>query len=107
MATRRQEDEASDIVKALDEYVRLAAGIPQVASSVHVPGPERDLFTYIDDRDEAVLDRLNSIEDRLFELFDDVMFDFHVFYLQGRPVEVMAPSTGRVMFSRGNDADAR
>ena len=105
MATERKETTTQkELEKGLREYTRLASLIPAVAAVVVVPGPERDLFTYIDDRNEEAIEQLLDAEDKLFELFDDVLFDFHLVYLEGRPLRQMAPTSRKVVYSRAADA---
>src|SRR3954447_7506962 len=105
MATERQErNPAKTLEKGLKEYMRIVSAIPSVAAIVVVPGPERDLFTYIDERDEGVLDQIADVEDELFRAYDEVLFDFHVIYLQGRPLKEMAPTSGKQIYLRSLDA---
>jgi hypothetical protein len=75
--------------------------VPEVAGVVLVPGPDRDLFTYIDDRDWDVCNKLMDVEDVLFEMFDDLLFDFHIRYLNGRTLEESIPSSAEIVYRRG------
>ena len=46
-------------------------------------------------------EKLMDIEDELFAAFDDQLFDFHVWYLEGRPLEDELPRNCRVIYQRG------
>lgn len=96
----RQTKEQLRLEAALREYATRVQGIPSVAEVAWVPSPEKDLFTYIDKRDLEVMDRLMDIEDELFDLFEDEMFDFHVRYLEGRSLEETRPSSAEVIYRR-------
>jgi hypothetical protein len=95
---RNEDDEKREI--ALKEYTENASQLPKVVCVALVPGPERDLFVYIDDRDLDVIDRLFDFEDVLYEQLGDDMFDVHIRYLEGRPIEQSRPSSVRVVYQR-------
>jgi hypothetical protein len=94
-------DEKARLNAALQEYASRMPDVPQVAGVALAPGPERDLFTYIDERDWDVCYRLMDVEDVLFEMFDDVLFDFHIRYLEGRSLEEAKPSSAEVIYRGG------
>ena len=94
-------DEKERLKIALQEYASRMPEVPEVAGVVVVPGPERDLFTYIDERDWDVCYKLMDVEDVLFEMFDDVLFDFHIRYLEGRSVDEAMPASAEVIYRRG------
>ena len=99
MANARRFSEDPRIATGLKEYTSRVYSIPEVAGVVLVPGPERDLFIYIDDRDWDVMDKLIDIEDTLFEMFDDLLFDVHIRYLSGRSFDESKPH-GEVVYKR-------
>jgi len=99
---RIEDDELRRLDEAMERYAAQARKIPGVAAVVVVPGEERDLSTFIDKRDEEVMDRLMDVEDDLFATFNDELFDFHVWYLEGRPLEQELPHNGRVIYRRGD-----
>jgi len=86
---------------ALRQYAEGAKLLPKVACVALVPGPERDLFVYIDERDLDVVDRLFDIEDLMFEQLGEDMFDVHIRYLEGRPIEQTRPRSEKVVYQRG------
>ena len=100
-APRFEDSELQKLNAAMERYADEARKIPSVAAVVVVPGEERDLSTYIDKRDWDVSDKLMDIEDELFAAFDDQLFDFHVWYLEGRPLEDELPRNCRVIYRRG------
>ena len=85
---------------ALRQYAESAGLLSKVACVALVPGPERDLFVYIDERDLDVMDRLFDIEDVLYEQLGEDMFDVHIRYLEGRPIEQTRPSSAKVVYQR-------
>jgi hypothetical protein len=103
MANVRKSDDSElrKLDQAMELYASKARSIPGVAAVVVVPGEERDLSTYIDKRDWDVSEKLMDIEDELFAAFDDQLFDFHVWYLEGRPLEDELPRNCRVIYRRG------
>ena len=100
-APRSEDSELQKLNAAMERYADEARKIPSVAAVVVVPGEERDLSTYIDKRDWDVSEKLMDIEDELFAAFDDQLFDFHVWYLEGRPLEDELPRNCRVIYQRG------
>jgi hypothetical protein len=100
-AWKADDAELRKLEEAMEIYAAKARDIPSVAAVAVVPGEERDLSTYIDERDWDVSDKLMDIEDELFAKFDDVLFDFHVWYLSGQSVEDMLPSNAKVLYRRG------
>ena len=103
MANVRKSDDSElrRLDQAMELYAAKARSIPSVAAVIVVPGEERDLSTYIDKRDWDVSEKLMDIEDELFAAFDDQLFDFHVWYLEGRPLEDELPRNCRVIYRRG------
>ena len=97
---RKAEDERGRIETGLREYASRVYSIPEVAGVALAPGPERDLFIYIDERDWDVCDKLMDIEDTLYEMFDDILFDVHIRYLSGRTFEDSKPSSAEVIYRR-------
>ena len=85
---------------ALRQYAESAGLLPKVACVALVPGPERDLFVYIDERDLEVIDRLFDIEDLLYAELGEDMFDVHIRYLDGRPIEHTRPPSAKVVYQR-------
>jgi hypothetical protein len=103
MAVRRIVDsELQRLEAAMELYATKARVIPSVAAVVIVPGEERDLSTFIDERDEDVMNRLMDVEDELFAQFNDELFDFHVWYLDGRQLDKELPRNSRVIYRRDN-----
>ena len=104
MANVRKSDDSElrRLEQAIELYAAKARSIPSVAAVIVVPGEERDLSTFIDKRDEEVMDRLMDVEDDLFAEFDDELFDFHVWYLEGRPLDEELPRNCRVIYRRGD-----
>jgi DNA-binding Lrp family transcriptional regulator len=92
--------EEQRVEAALREYAARVERLPSVAAVVLVPGPERDLFTYIDARDLDVVDNLMDVEDAIFDLFDEDMFDVHIRYLEGRSLDETRPSTSQMVYQR-------
>jgi hypothetical protein len=72
--------------------------LPQVVCIAYVPGPERDVFVYIDKNDRDVMDQLFDIEETLFEMYDDQLFDFHIRFLEGQ--DLRTPTSSRLVYSR-------
>jgi len=103
MANARKLDnsESQRLDEAMELYAAKAQKIPSVAAVVVVPGEEKDLSTFIDKRDWDVSDKLMDIEDELFATFDDQLFDFHVWYLEGRSLDDELPHNCRVIYRRG------
>src|SRR5690349_11768401 len=99
MANAQKLGEDPRVAVGLKEYASRVHSIPEVAGVILIPGPERDLFIYIDDRDWDVMDKLIDIEDTLFEMFDDLIFDVHIRYLSGRSFEEAKPP-GEVIYQR-------
>ena len=97
---RKADSEGERLEIGLREYVSRMNSIPEVAGVALAPGPERDLFTYIDERDWDVCDKLMDVEDALYEMFDDVLFDFHIRYLSGRTFDESKPSSAEVVYRR-------
>lgn len=97
---RKSEGEDSRVAEGLREYASRVYSIAEVAGVALAPGPERDLFTYIDERDWDVCDKLMDIEDVLYEMFDDLLFDVHIRYLDGRTFEDSKPSSAEVVYRR-------
>src|SRR5947208_3221029 len=97
---RKHDDEGERLETGLREYASRMYSIPAVAGVALAPGPERDLFTYIDERDWGVCDKLMDVEDVLFEMFDDVLFDFHIRYLSGRTFDESKPTSAEVVYRR-------
>lgn len=97
---RKADSEAERLKTGLQEYASRMYSIPEVAGVALAPGPERDLFTYIDERDWDVCDKLMDVEDTLYEMFDDVLFDFHIRYLSGRTFDESKPSSAEVVYRR-------
>lgn len=103
MASQIWSDEEERRIEAgLGEYVKLASQIGAVVGVEYADGRDRDLFTFIDTRDEDVLEQILDIEDHLFEMFDDVLFDFHVRYLEGRPL--VPASRSEMLYRRDQNA---
>jgi hypothetical protein len=99
MANAHKAENDPRIATGLHEYASRVYSIPEVAGVVLVPGPERDLFIYIDDRDWDVMDKLIDIEDTLYEMFDDLVFDVHIRYLSGCTFDESKPA-GEVVYRR-------
>ena len=97
---RKADSEAERLKTGLQEYASRMYSIPEVAGVALAPGPERDLFTYIDERDWDVCDKLMDVEDALYEMFDDVLFDFHVRYLSGRTFDQSKLTSAEVVYRR-------
>jgi hypothetical protein len=103
MASQIWSDEEQGRIEAgLGEYIKLASQIGAVAGVEYADGRDRDLFTFIDARDEDVMEQILDIEDHLFEMFNDVLFDFHIRYLEGRPL--IPASRSQMLYRRGQDA---
>lgn len=101
-SARKAQPSAEDAHReaALKQYAESASLLPKVACVALVPGPERDLFVYIDERDLDVIDRLFDIEDVMWEQLGEDMFDVHIRYLEGRPIQLTRPSSAKVVYER-------
>jgi hypothetical protein len=98
---RIDDSELERLNAAMEQYAEKARHISSVAAVVVVPGEERDLSTFIDKRDWDVSEKLMDIEDELFATFDDQLFDFHVWYLEGRQLDEELPRNCKVIYRRG------
>jgi hypothetical protein len=96
---RKTAGEDPRIATGLQEYASRVYSIPEVAGVVLVPGPQRDLFIYLDDRDWDVMDKVIDIEDTLFEMYDDLLFDVHFRYLMDRTFDE-SKANGEVVYRR-------
>jgi hypothetical protein len=96
------DEEQSRINAGLDEYVKRASQIGAVAAVEYSDGWNRDLFTFVDDWNETILDQLFDIEDELYHKFDDVLFEFHVRSLDGE--DLVPASRARIVYRRADDA---
>ena len=101
-ARKSNDSELERLNEAMERYAEQARKIPGVAAVIVVPGEERDISTFIDERDEEVIERLLDVEDDLFATFDDQLFDFHVWYLSGRPLDEHLPAVHRMIYRRGD-----
>jgi hypothetical protein len=64
-------------------FVRLVAEIPEVVHVVGFDDQAREIFTFIDIRDERVALRVFECQDILLSEFGDPFVDFHITWLSG------------------------
>jgi hypothetical protein len=89
---------------ALEEYVRLASAIPSVARISLSDDFEADVFTHIDGRGtDEVFELICAAEQSAFDLIHDEAFEFHVVYMDGRPIEQGWGYGGIELYLRAKD----
>ncbi|HWO73498.1 MAG TPA: hypothetical protein VNN21_08065 [Dehalococcoidia bacterium] len=90
---------STPLKQAFQRFVELVKPIPQVK---HVVGFEQgqDIYTYIESRDEDVMKKVFRAEDKVFDEFPETLIEFHVVYLEGRPLEDFVRPLPKLVFSR-------
>lgn len=85
---------------AFDTFVSLVKPINQVRYVIGFDSSAPEVFTLIDKRDEAVCRAVFEAEDRIVQAFPRLDLDFHITYLEGRPLEAFFAPPPSLFFAR-------
>lgn len=96
---------STDVKRAFKRFVELVKPIEDVRYVVAFDEEELDIYTYIDALDEAVMSRVHHVEMQLMDEFPTLLVDFHVRYLEGRPLEAFTSPLPGLTYVRGNGDD--
>ncbi|MBM2826713.1 MAG: hypothetical protein HW403_777 [Dehalococcoidia bacterium] len=93
--------------RAFDSFVEAVKDIPKVQHVVaYIQGQEIDVHTFIEDRDVEVCRRISEVELQIILANLDLDLDFHVWYLDGRPLHQEICPLPALVFSHTNLAEA-
>ena len=78
--------------RAFHEYVKLVEPIDDVRHVVAFEDAGPEFFTYITSRDDEVCYTIFRAENELRRRFQELEIDFHIVFMEGRPLEhLVAP----------------
>ena len=97
---------SSSLEHAFKRFVELVKPIEAVRSVVAFD-EELDIFTYIKDLDEAVMSRVHQVEITIMEEFPLLLVDFHIRYLEGRPLESFVHPLPTLTYLREKSGDSQ
>ena len=81
------------------QFVELVDPIEEVQYVV-APEPGVDIYTFIKERNDAVVHQIFEQEYAMLRNFPDLLVDFHIFFLEGRDVQDFINPLPRLVFSR-------
>lgn len=88
------------VERAFLRFVELVGPVPQVHHVVAFDDHDGDFFTFIKRRDEAVCKTIFHHQYQVMREFPDLGADFHVVYMEGRPLEQFISPLPGLVFSR-------
>lgn len=85
---------------AFQRFVELVEPIPEVRHVVALNGRSPDIFTFIVKRDEQVCKLVFRAEDQIMDEFPKLEVEFHIKYMEGRPLDHFIHPLPDLIFSR-------
>lgn len=98
---------SAEVKQAFERFVDLMEHIEDVRCAVVFDDDELDFYTYIEAMDDAVMTRVHHAEIRIMEEFPDILMDFHVRYLEGKPLEAFIDPLPALSYLRGKHSNNR
>lgn len=92
--------QARDFRRAYEQFVRLVQPITAVRYVGGMSGESPDIFAFIERRDETVCRSIFEAEDRIVQSFPKLNIDFHITYLEERPIEAFLSPPPSLFFAR-------
>ena len=92
----------SSLKQAFKRFVELVKGIEDVQYVAAFDDEELDFFTYIASSEQSVYSSIHNAEAVVVEEFPDLLIDFHVRYMQGRPIETFIRPLPPLLYRKGN-----
>jgi hypothetical protein len=86
--------------QAFKRFVKLVKPIEDVQYVVAFEDEETQISTYITKLDEAVSSRVHHAEFVIMDEFPSLLVDFHVWYLEGKPLRNFIHPLPRLTFAR-------
>jgi hypothetical protein len=91
---------SASLKQAFKRFVGLVEPIEDVRHVVAWDDGEVDISTYITRLDEAVMFRVNRAARAIYEEFPDLPVDFHIWFLEGRPIDSFVRSLPQLRYSK-------
>lgn len=85
---------------AFYRFVELIRPIWQVRYAVALNGERPDMFSFINEMDPHASEQVHKAEYQILEEFPRIEIEFHIIYLEGRPLEDFIRSSAELVFSR-------
>ena len=91
---------STSLKKAFKRFVELVEPIDDVCYVVAFDEDELEISTYITRPDEDVMSRVFRAEFEIMKRFPLLPIDFHVWFLEGRPLEALVNPIPPLIYSR-------
>jgi hypothetical protein len=91
---------SASLKHAFKRFVELVKPIDDVRHVVAFDGDTPEVFTYITKLDEDVMFQVFHAEYQIMADFSEIPVDFHVRYLEGKPLESFIRPLPALVFSR-------
>ena len=91
---------SSVLKQAFKRFVELVKPIDDVRYVVAFEDDELDFYTFITKLDQRVSSQVHSADIVIMEEFPDLLVDFHVRYLEGRPLETFVRPLPQLVYAR-------
>ena len=85
---------------AFKRFVELVGPIDDVQHVVAIEPRRPDVYTYIRRLHDEVMSRVFRAEDTLADEFPDILIEFHIVFLEGRPFDYFWSSAPELTYSR-------
>ena len=95
---------AAKTKRAFREFVKLVEPIDDVRHVVAFADGAPEIFTYIRHRDDEVCRAIYQAEYRVADDFPELGMDFHIVYMEGRPLSKFVSPLPGLVFSRESDS---
>jgi hypothetical protein len=98
---------STELKRAFKRFVELVKPIEDVLYVLAADEDEPSFWTFITRLDDRVSSQVHYAEMEIMDQFPDLLLDFHVRYLEGRPLESFIRPISPLVYAReGTDASA-
>ena len=91
---------STELKQAFKQFVELVKPIEDVCNVVVLEDGKPKLFTFIRQLDDAVSSQVHNAEFQIMDDFPELPVEFHVRYLEGRPLKSFISPLSALTFSR-------